>query len=285
MFAVTLTEENKETGRYQDHPKHWDLRALKCSTRSYNIGNAYRIYERLRLASLCLTTLLNIEYHEEKPIKVLKTDLWNEGIERTKDVISIVSNVFKRKILFYGIDISHYVTTKAMNRLRYVNAVQSSITHIPFRNSFFDAIFDLSTIDHVPYEHRGNIIKEYFRCLRPEGLLLLVIDSLNVYSKIAKTLSSEKISKLLAHGEDSLPEHPNTIRARVKEFFNIIQEGCIDLAYPIFRFIFSGRKSRVFKALLNRVYVFKILYSVENSSILRKMPFLCRQYYLICRRK
>lgn len=285
MSIATLLRGNKEAKRYEDHPSYWDLRALKSDAQVKRIDDVYKVYKRIMFVSLCLTALLNIEYHEGKTIKVLKTDLWNEGIECATDVISMINNISNRKILFYGMDISHYVAAKAVNRLRYISAVQSSITHIPFRSSFFDAIFDLSTIDHVSHKYRKNIIKEYFRCLKPKGILLLIADTSNIYSRLAKTLPSKRISKLLAHSEDSLPEYPSIMRARVKEYFNIVQEGCVGLAYPVLKFLFSGRKSRVFKTLLNRIYVYKVLYSVGSSGILRKMSFLCRQYFLICRRK
>ena len=49
------------------------------------------------------------------------------------------------------------------------------IRHIPFPDNYFAAIFDLSTIDHIPQTDVPMAIEEYARTLCPGGYLVMVV--------------------------------------------------------------------------------------------------------------
>ena len=48
------------------------------------------------------------------------------------------------------------------------------IRALPYRSRSFDAVLDLSTLDHVPAQDTGAVIAEYARVLRHEGRIVLV---------------------------------------------------------------------------------------------------------------
>lgn len=45
-----------------------------------------------------------------------------------------------------------------------------------FPNAYFDRIFTVSTLEHIPYGHRLAVLKDMHRCLRPGGRQLHTID-------------------------------------------------------------------------------------------------------------
>lgn len=47
---------------------------------------------------------------------------------------------------------------------------------IQFPDGFFDRVFSISVLEHVPVAQREAVFKELFRVLRPGGLAVLVID-------------------------------------------------------------------------------------------------------------
>lgn len=47
---------------------------------------------------------------------------------------------------------------------------------IEFPDNFFDRVFSVSVLEHVPIAQRDTVLKELFRVLRPGGLAVLVID-------------------------------------------------------------------------------------------------------------
>ncbi len=235
---------------------------------------------RANLIKLCLKAISLIKY-SGSPIKILKTDLWNEGVEFYKDIINSVKKLSHTKINFFGIDISKLIVFKALNRLRYIYGTQASITHLPFRDCSFDIIWDISTIDHLPLKLREKVVEEYFRTLKFKGVLILVTDSQNIFLKLAR---SAVLNNILGINKDSIPSDPSLLRIHLQKYFEILDEGCLDIGYAIRRFLFSGRKSRIFKFMFNREPIFRALHKIEFSSVSRFLTLISRQYFFICRR-
>jgi len=62
---------------------------------------------------------------------------------------------------------------------------------LEFPSNFFDRIFSVSVLEHVPLDKRKNILEEIFRVLRPGGLAVITIDWIfNLTPKIALQLAN-----------------------------------------------------------------------------------------------
>lgn len=102
--------------------------------------------------------------------KLLKLDLWNEVVN-TK--ILFWAAAMGAKI--YGIDISDYLVKKARQDFKKINIPVhlrvSDIRKIKFKSNFFDYLYSMGTIEHIPdYE---KAIREIYRVLKPGGKCII----------------------------------------------------------------------------------------------------------------
>lgn len=104
--------------------------------------------------------------------RVLKTDLWNECLGGTRGVAGLVEKAYGCPVV--GVDVAFEICRLARSRAAGLRAVQADIRALPFRDGSFDAVLDLSTLDHVAREGMVRAVAEYRRVLRSRGLLLLV---------------------------------------------------------------------------------------------------------------
>lgn len=103
---------------------------------------------------------------------VLKTDLWNECLGGAR---GIAGHFHERDGLrFFGLDLLHPVCVEGRARVPAMHVVQADIRALPFRAGSFDAVLDLSTLDHLPEAGVAEAIGEYRRVLRVGGALLLI---------------------------------------------------------------------------------------------------------------
>jgi SAM-dependent methyltransferase len=61
--------------------------------------------------------------------------------------------------------------------VRNVRFVKGDIRRIGFPGEFFDRVFSISVLEHVPVPDRKKVFDELFRVLRPGGLAVLTIDN------------------------------------------------------------------------------------------------------------
>jgi SAM-dependent methyltransferase len=103
---------------------------------------------------------------------LLKTDLWNEGVECQRDILKQFERHDNMKL--FGVDIAHVTCVLAKNNLNKVNVLQGDIRSLPFKDASFDMVLDLSTLDHVPLHQALEAIQEYKRVLKKDGILVLI---------------------------------------------------------------------------------------------------------------
>ena len=107
----------------------------------------------------------------ERPA-ILKTDLWNECLGGSRDILGHLQERGAGTLV--GVDISHAVCAAGRTRVPGVLVVQADIAALPFRAAAFDAVLDLSTLDHLTVPAAAQAVGEYGRVLRDGGALLLV---------------------------------------------------------------------------------------------------------------
>lgn len=101
--------------------------------------------------------------------RILKADAWNEaegGYKSLSDVLPVQMTSY----LELNIEV---VKRAAANHPEY-DIRHGDIRHLPFEDGIFGAIFDMSTIDHIPSSDVPRAIDEYWRCLMPGGTLVMV---------------------------------------------------------------------------------------------------------------
>ncbi len=110
--------------------------------------------------------------------RILKVDLWNEGVETSRDILGSFTTED-----VVGFDFSKTICRLAKRRLKTSNMAQATCHSLPFASGRFDLVLDLSTIDHVPFSDVSLIFNEYYRVLNPGGLLAVAFWRQNVVTK------------------------------------------------------------------------------------------------------
>jgi SAM-dependent methyltransferase len=79
-----------------------------------------------------------------------------------------------------------------------VRHVIGDVARVPFPDAFFDRVFSVSVLEHVPPESRAAAWSEIFRVLRPGGLAVLAIDWVfRLTPTLARQLAtSEQLARL-----------------------------------------------------------------------------------------
>jgi SAM-dependent methyltransferase len=101
-----------------------------------------------------------------KDKKILKTDCFNEV--NSFPVPGGIAKNIKGNVKM--LELRSQLAGRA--RLMGFDVTQGDIRNIPFKDNFFDIIFDFSTIDHV--ENYEEVIFEYYRVLKTGGFVNIV---------------------------------------------------------------------------------------------------------------
>lgn len=120
--------------------------------------------------------------------RILKVDLWNEGVETSRDVLGNLGGVQS-----FGFDFSKTVCHLAKQRLPNAGIAQATCSTLPFASAKFDLILDLSTIDHIPFSKTKEIFDEYYRVLKPQGLLAVAFWQSNTATKYFLHVDPEQL--------------------------------------------------------------------------------------------
>ncbi len=113
-----------------------------------------------------------------RDLRILKVDLWNEGVETSRDILGYFSNFDT-----VGFDLSKTTCHLAKKRLRNSAITQATCQKLPFACGKFDLVLDLSTIDHIPFSKSKEVFAEYYRVLKPRGLLAIAFWQSNTVTK------------------------------------------------------------------------------------------------------
>jgi len=136
--------------------------------------------------------VLNRYVQKTKKYTLLKTDLWNEGVDYDREILGHIKNKYNNLSL-YGTDISSEVCILAKKRFPFIKIKHGDIRKLPFKSDTFDFIIDLSTIDHVPENNVNKVITEYNRVLKNEGIVVLVFWKGNFITRKIKKLKDTDV--------------------------------------------------------------------------------------------
>lgn len=213
--------------------------------------------------------------------RILKTDLWNEGVEPQRDILGRCQRIRVNgmDLEFYGIDVSIETCKMARSNLPCkVNIMEAITISLPFYPSSFNVLLDISTIDHVPPAHIPDVLEEYRQVLSENGILMLVFDS-------GVNFLCEMYHRFYLRG--LYPEWtliPSLVKRILKELgFEILREhGCYLIG------LLGGMHLRLpmVESLLRKRfgYLSRILMRIELSESSKRIAFLAPQYVIIARK-
>lgn len=165
--------------------EYWSAEALKSiskkrRTKQRTIGEQCFFMERC----IAVGHLSRLNTNSKGKVLILKTDLWNEGINNAYgDVYTLNTKFHDGMAKVVGIDISKNVCVSAKQEYPNINAICADVQKLPFKASSFDVIMDISTIDHIP-GRASDIIQEYGRVLKKDGAILIIFDTKSLLWKL-----------------------------------------------------------------------------------------------------
>jgi len=227
---------------------------------------------------LALIKRIFAHYLINRNCTILKTDLWNEGVEYDRDLFTEVSKIHMKKKLF-AMDVSPKICNLGKKRVNdKIEVVCSSVMKPPFKNKSFDFILDISTIDHLPTEQTKLVIERYRSILKDDGILLIVFDSgLNFAMEMYHRVYLRKI----------YPEW-TLVPLKMKGLLQILGFKILEEYGCYFMGLIGGthRRLPILERLLNtRVnVVWSLLQKIELSRWSKYLCFLAPQYAIIAKR-
>jgi len=82
----------------------------------------------------------------------------------------------EKKVNYIGVDSSERLIEIAKKKYPEAKFQAADALHLPFPNNFFDKIYSIAVLHHIPSEGlRLGFLKEIRRVLKPEGLLILTV--------------------------------------------------------------------------------------------------------------
>jgi len=187
---------------------------------------------------------------------LLKTDLWNEGIETGRSILDQYQADSKCNL--YGVDISYITCSSAKGKLKTIHVVQGDVRALPFSDSSFDIVLDLSTLDHIPEYQAPSAIQEYKRILKKQGILVLVYW---YDSALLRLLFKLRGINYREHWGIQYYFPISLIKDEVKKDFDILEEFCVGSLLNI--------RKRIPALILRRLpkSIYNLILDIEYSKI------------------
>jgi len=254
--------------------KYWDEKAKK---EAKIIKNEIGIITNYLIQHTWLKLIKKSTHYiipTNKEIKVLKTDLWNEGVRKERKILGRkLETDPKSKFDIYGIDISSVVCNLAKRMLEaQTEIICTDLRNTSFKEGVFNFIFDLSTIDHFPPEQISQVINEYHRVLKSQGILLLLSNSsLSIPWRIHHTIFKDRI--------DFWYHNPMRLRNLfIKCKFQPLEE------YFTHSWNISPRILVLAEKLLGIESIFRLISKFELTTWSRFFSLFARQYAIIAKK-
>ena len=257
-----------------DTLKVWDHVAPRFRRRTVKSGIPFKDLAYQMIYTELIRETISRELSQDPTI--LKTDLWNEGIEVGRDLASAIC-LETADLQLVGTDISNYVCRSARMATEGIfHVVRATLLSPPFRE-VFDMILDPSTVDHMPSGMRDIWMRAEYSLLKDNGILIIAFDSkLNLFNELYHHVFTRKL-----YPEWTLT--PSEVRGVLTQLgFRIIREHALFIPG-----LFFGTHKSWFplSRSFSRRGVFEFVKRVELSARSRFLAFLAPQYVIVARKE
>lgn len=176
MVTTVDNDKGNRSADFSDTAAFWDNYIAQYLSNSQVSKGEIELYIKTFYDQLVALALKRMMLNEHS--RVLKIDLWNEGVETSRDILGNLKYVET-----FGFDLSKNICNLAKKRLQNAGVVQATCQSIPYASNCFDLVLDLSTIDHIPFHKTPQVFDEYYRVLKPGGMLAVAFWQSNVATK------------------------------------------------------------------------------------------------------
>ena len=147
--------------------KYWNM-----VTAEWQQGNSYTLWREY--CDRATVDLLRSELPSKRVSRVLKTDLFDEAYG--EGIMPLIDSTAR---IMVGMDIALKTVICVSKKHQGIILSNADAQALPFRDESFDTVVSNSTLDHFPERKQilGSLC-EFFRILRPGGILLLTLDNL-----------------------------------------------------------------------------------------------------------
>jgi SAM-dependent methyltransferase len=185
---VAVAADGTRYGRLTGAPtaRYWDAVAAEWQEEAPQ--RAWRAH-----CDVLSCELLRCGLPQRRVTRALKTDLFDEAVSR-----GVVSPLADAVDSLHGVDISRRIATMARARYPDLGAVTADVRALPYADDAFDLVISLSTLDHFLTSHEVLVaLRELYRVLRPEGLLLITLDNpVNPVVALRNALPADLLNRL-----------------------------------------------------------------------------------------
>ena len=152
-----------------------------------------------------------------------------DNVRRGASVLDVgcgegVLALLKRKgVYLAGVDFSPELVELAQ-RNGYDTACVAQLTDLPFADASFDYVASLDVMGHVAFDEKDAVLAEIKRVLKPDGVTLHGVESLNreLHGDYA-SMSEEKLAQFIGIDGHIGLEVDEDIAARFRKFFTSVQ--------------------------------------------------------------
>ena len=162
-------------------------------------------------------------------IKFARTMWIYDNVRRGASLLDLgcgegVLALLKRKDVYLaGVDLSPELVAQA-RRNGYDSATVGLLTEVPFPDASFDYVVSLDVLGHVGFDEKDAVLKEIKRVLRPKGVTMHGIESLDpkLHSDY-HSMPSEKLARFIGIDGHIGLEVDEDIANRFAKFFSFVQ--------------------------------------------------------------
>lgn len=150
----------------------------------------------------------------EEMIGLPPKKILDAGCGTGKDCIYFASHGYN----VYGVDLSQGMLEKAIKKSKSrslkINLLIGNMQSLNFPNNYFDGVWNMAAIVHLSPKEKQKAIREFYRVLRPEGILHIWVQNFLSVKHVIRFLQSYFLH--LKHSNINFAEKIKSLRERIK---------------------------------------------------------------------
>ncbi len=150
----------------------------------------------------------------EKALGFPQKKILDAGCGTGKDCIYFASHGYD----IYGVDLSKNMLKKAIEKFRINNLngnlLIGDMRTLNFPSNYFDGVWSAAAIVHLPFQEKRKAIREFYRVLKPKGILHFWVQNLLGIKHLVRL--SQSYVFYLQHSKANIIEKIHVLKERIK---------------------------------------------------------------------